>query len=204
MQRKCAPVRFFLSLIPFVVIFFFALVSSADAQSPTDHSERNRQYFSDLPLVTHEGNPVRFYTDVLEGKVVLVTGFYVNCPSISPRQNLILSRLQKLLGERMGRDVFFITLTIDPQRDTPEKIREYAKVFDPQPGWIFLTGKPENVNWVNYRLGQYVENVESHLGVYHLGNLNTGLWMKASPAAQAEDLLMHLEELLQDKGEASR
>ena len=79
-----------------------------------------------------------------------------------------------------------------------------AKVFDPQPGWIFLTGKPENVNWVNYRLGQYVENVESHLGVYHLGNLNTGLWMKASPAAQAEDLLMHLEELLQDKGEASR
>jgi len=104
----------------------------------------------------------------------------------------------------MGRDVFFVSVTIDPQRDTPEKIREYAKVFYPQAGWTFLTGKPENVDWVNYKLGQYVESLESHLGVYHLGNLNTGLWMKASPAAQAEDLLMHLEELLQDKAEASR
>lgn len=200
MQRKCAPVRFFLSLMPFVAIFAFALVSLAVAQSPTDRSERDRQYFTDLPLVTHKGDPVRFYSDVLDGKVVLITGFYVNCPSISPRQNLILSRLQKILGERMGRDVFFVSVTIDPLRDTPEKIREYAKVFNPQPGWTFLTGKPENVDWVNYKLGQYVESLESHLGVYHLGNLNTGLWMKASPTAQVEDLQRHLEELLRDKG----
>ncbi len=201
---KSAPALSGLLQLSVMAALALALASPAAAQARPGDPERDRQYFTDLPLVTHEGRSVRFYRDVLEGKVVLVTGFYVNCPSISPRQNLILSRLQKLLGERMGRDVFFITLTIDPQRDTPEKIREYAKVFDPQPGWIFLTGKPENVNWVNYRLGQYVENVESHLGVYHLGNLNTGLWMKASPAAQAEDLLMHLEELLQDKGEASR
>lgn len=157
-----------------------------------------RPYFTDLRLVAQDGRELRFYADVLEGRVVLISGFYTNCTTVSPRQNLVLSRLQKILGERLGKEVFIVSITVDPQRDTPEKVREYAGAFRAGPGWLFLTGKPENVNWVNYRLGQYLEDPEKHLGVYIIGNLRTGLWVKASPAAGVEDLLRQLEKAIAD------
>ena len=160
-----------------------------------------REYFTDLPLLTHRGEQVRFYTDVLAGKVVVITGFYTNCTTISPRQNIILSRLQTALGDRLGRDVAMVSITIDPKRDDVAAVGEYAEVFHPSDGWIFLTGKPENVDWVNYKLGQYLENVEDHAGAYLLGNLNTGLWKKAAAHAQVQDLYAEIERLLDDRGD---
>jgi protein SCO1/2 len=157
-----------------------------------------REYFTDLKLVGQDGREFRFFSDLLAGRVVLISGFYTNCTTVSPRQNLVLSRLQKILGERLGKEAFIVSITVDPQRDTPEKVREYAGAFRAGPGWLFLTGKPENVNWVNYRLGQYLEDPEKHLGVYIIGNLRTGLWVKASPAAGVEDLLRQLETAIAD------
>ncbi len=159
-----------------------------------------REYFTDLPLQTHRGEEVRFYSDVLAGKVVLVSGFYTNCPSVSPRQNTVLSRLQDALGERLGRDVFIVSITIDPTRDDVNTVAEYAEVFRPRDGWTFLTGKPENVDWVNYKLGQYLEYLEDHKGTLLLGNLRTGLWKKAPGHAQTDDLYREIQRLLEDEG----
>ncbi|HSN54078.1 MAG TPA: SCO family protein [Candidatus Sulfomarinibacteraceae bacterium] len=176
-------------------------VAGDGRQSPAVSSNQTaRDYFTDLPLLTHRGEEVRFYSDVLAGKVVLITGFYTNCTTISPRQNIILSRLQTALGDRLGRDVVLVSITIDPKRDDVAAVGEYAEVFHPSDGWIFLTGKPENVDWVNYKLGQYLENVEDHTGSYLLGNLDTGLWKKAAAHAQVQDLYAEIERLLNDRG----
>lgn len=155
-------------------------------------------YFTNLPLITHEGAEIHFYRDLLDGRVVLLTGFYVNCTSVSPQQNLVLSRLQVLLGDRLGKEVGIITLSVDPKRDTPEKVADYAKVFRPRPGWTFLTGKPENIDWVNYKLGQFYEDPELHRGLYLLGNLKTGLWKKLKTEITAKELLVQIEEMLSD------
>jgi len=174
---------------------------AGEASPPAGSSEAAaREYFTDLPLRTHRGEDVRFYSDILAGKVVLISGFYTNCPSVSPRQNTVLSRLQSVLGERLGRDVFIVSITIDPARDDVETVAKYAEVFRPADGWIFLTGKPENVDWVNYKLGQYLEHLEDHKGTILLGNLRTGLWKKAPAHAQVEDLYREIERLLEDEG----
>ncbi len=172
----------------------------ASGEAPVDAGAA-REYFTDLPLLTHQGEGVRFFSDVLADRVVLISGFYTNCTSVSPRQNLILSRLQVALGDRLGREVVIVSITIDPKRDDVDTVATYAEVFRPRDGWIFLTGKPENVDWVNYKLGQYLENLEDHKGTYLLGNLATGLWKKAPSHARTDDLYREIQRLLDDDGQ---
>jgi cytochrome oxidase Cu insertion factor (SCO1/SenC/PrrC family) len=167
-------------------------------QSSLESNQGNdpRSYFTDLPLFTQQGQEVKFYSDILENRIVLITGFYVNCFTTSPRQNLLLSRLQKKLGDKLGKDVWFASITVDPDRDSPELVREYAQVFAPRPGWIFLSGDPVRINWINHRLGQYTDDPESHRGVYLLGDLKTGDWLKISPTATDTELHSRIKELL--------
>lgn len=160
-----------------------------------------REYFSDLPLLTHDGREVRFFSDLLQDHVVLISSFYTHCKGVSPRQNQVLLRLQEMLGESLGREVFIISITVDPERDTVETLKEYVKEIDPHPGWIFLTGKSENIDWVNHRLGQYLEDLEDHKGIYLAGNVGTTLWMKVPAHGQPIDLYRAIQRLLEDQGE---
>lgn len=160
-----------------------------------------REYFSDLPLLTHDGREVRFFSDLLQDHVVLISSFYTHCKGVSPRQNQVLLRLQEMLGESLGREVFILSITVDPERDTVETLKEYVKEIDPHPGWIFLTGKSENIDWVNHRLGQYLEDLEDHKGIYLAGNVGTTLWMKVPAHGQPIDLYRAIQRLLEDQGE---
>ena len=79
-----------------------------------------REYFSDLPLLTHDGREVRFFSDLLQDHVVLISSFYTHCKGVSPRQNQVLLRLQEMLGESLGREVFIISITVDPDESRVE------------------------------------------------------------------------------------
>lgn len=168
-----------------------------------DDRETAREYFTDLPLLTQEGKQVRFFSDVLDGRIVLINSFYTECTGITPRQREVLLQLQEMLGDSLGKDVFIVSITVDPERDTVEKLQEYVAGFEPRPGWIFLTGKPENVDWINHRLGQHLENLEEHQGVYMLGNVGTTLWMKVPAHGQPLDLYRAIQQLLADEGESA-
>jgi protein SCO1/2 len=171
---------------------------SASVFSPGVDDSAKRNYFTDLKVMTHEGKEVRFYTDILRNRIVLISAFYLNCSTACPLQNVVLSRLQSLLGDRFGRDIFIVSVSVDPENDRPELVREYAKVFDAKKGWTFLTGKKINVDWINYKLGYYTEDPESHPTTYLLGNVGTGHWMKIRPDAKAETLAKHLLDLLEE------
>jgi len=173
----------------------------APAPPEITDEEAARAYFSDLPLRTQDGREVRFFSDVLQGRVVVLSSFYTGCHGVSPRQGQVLSQLQDLLGDRLGKDVSIVSITVDPENDTVEKVSEYAEQFKPRPGWVFLTGKPENVDWINYKLGQRVENLEEHAGIYMLGNVTTALWMKVPFHAMASDLYFQVQKLLEDRRE---
>ncbi len=174
--------------------------SQVDLPPPSDEAAA-REYFTDLPLLTHEGREVRFFSDVLKDRVVLISSFYTHCQGITPRQTQVLLRLQEMLSESLGREVFFVSITVDPERDTVEKLQEYVQGIEARPGWIFLTGKPENVDWVNHKLGQHLENLEDHKGVYMLGNVKTTLWMKVPAHGQPLDLYRAIQSLLDDEAE---
>ena len=161
------------------------------------------KYFTDVELVNQDGEKVRFYSDVLKGKTVVVNAFFTTCTSVCPPMNRSMEKIQEAFGDRVGKDVFLVSLTVDPATDTPARLKEYAAKFHAGKGWTFLTGQKENLDWALYKLGQYVEDKDSHTTVIIVGNEATGLWKKALGMAKVEDLIQSVESVANDKGAAA-
>lgn len=157
------------------------------------------KYFSDVELINQDGQKVRFYSDVLKGKVVVVNAFFTTCTSVCPPMNRNLEKIQNALGERLGRDVYLVSISVDPVTDTPPRLKEYAQKFNARPGWMFLTGKKENVDWALYKLGQYAETKDDHKTIFIIGNEPKGLWKKAFGMAKAEELVRIVEATLDNQ-----
>jgi protein SCO1/2 len=143
-------------------------------------------YFPNIPLVTHEGKSVRFFDDLIKGKVVAINFIFTNCPDVCPLETAMLREVQEILGDRVGRDVFMYSITIDPERDTPEVLRKYAEKFEVGPGWLFLTGKKGDITLLRRKLGLYSDEkggdkLEAHSVSGIMGNQSTGRWMRMSP-----------------------
>jgi protein SCO1 len=137
-------------------------------------------YFPNLPVVTQDGKTLRFYDDLLKGKIVVINFIYTSCPDICPIATARLTQVQDKLGEQMGRDFFFISMTVDPQRDTPQRLREYADAYGAGPGWFFVTGKPEDIRAINYTLGERSRSLSEHRNQIVLGNEPEGQWQRDS------------------------
>ena len=168
----------------------------------TKESSPAANYFTDVQLINQDGKPVRFYSDVLKGKTVVVNAFFTTCTSVCPPMNRNMEKIQEVLGDRVGRDVFLVSITVDPEVDTPPRLKEYAQKFHAGPGWIFLTGKKENLDWALYKLGQYVERKDDHKTIFIIGNEPTGLWKKAFGMANVAELVQVVESVVNDKGGA--
>ena len=158
------------------------------------NEEKQRRFFTDLNVITHEGEKLRFYSDLLKDKLVVISFFYTNCPTAQPA--LFTSfKLQKRLRNRLGHDILLLSISVDPENDTLEVIRKYAKKYNPQKGWLFLTGSEKNMNVINRKLGNSNHLPEGHLRQFLLGNLKTGHWMKLVETAPDLALAMGLESL---------
>jgi len=155
-----------------------------------------RKYFTDLPLLTQDGKEVRFYTDMLRGKVVLVSFIYTNCTEICPILMPNLVRIQELLGDGPGKEISLISISVDPEDDTPEVLKRYGEKYGAGPGWTFLTGKKENVDWVVYKLGQYTEDFEDHSMLFLLGDVKNARWVKMRGDLPPETVAARLLDLV--------
>ena len=141
-------------------------------------------YFPDTRLVTQEGKSMRFFTDLLKGKVVAISFFSTRGSAETGFETARLREVQKILGDRVGRDVFIYSISIDPEHDTPKVLKEYAEKFQAGPGWLFLTGKEADVTQLRKKLGLYrgekVDKLEDYETRLIIGNQSTGQWMKLS------------------------
>lgn len=201
-----------------LLILLAGIFTTTQAQKPAppaephDHSHMSKstesspaeKYFTDVELINQDGKKVRFYSDVLKGKTVIVNAFFTSCTSVCPPMNRNMEKIQEALGDRVGRDVFLVSMTVDPETDTPARMKEYAKKFHAGSGWIFLTGKKENLDWALYKLGQYVESKDDHQTVLIIGNEPTGLWKKAFGMANVAELVQVVESVVNDKGAAAK
>jgi protein SCO1 len=163
-----------------------------------DGNPRGRAYFTDVALVNQHGEKLRFYSDLLMGKVVVINSFYTSCTDSCPLIMGSLARLQEALGDRFGRDVSFVSLSSDPVHDTPPRLKEYAKRFQARPGWNLLTGTRENVLFALAKIGQRVTSKDDHLNLLILGNERTEHWKKAFAMAPTPALLLMVEGLVTD------
>jgi protein SCO1/2 len=108
--------------------------------------------------------------------------------------------VQEALGDRLGKDVHILSISVDPVVDTPTNLNAYAKKLHARPGWFFLTGAKENVDFALQKIGQFVPDKQDHLNIFIIGNERTGLWKKAFGLAQSEELVKVVESVLNDQG----
>ena len=158
---------------------------SLDAAASKGGSPWGASYFPNVPLVTHEGKSVRFFDDLLKDKVVAINFIYTSCRDTCALETARLANVQRILGDRVGRDVFMYSITIDPEHDTQEVLKQYAEKFQVGPGWLFLTGKEADIIMLRKKLGLYIEEIQDGSNDHNLsliiGNQRTGRWMKRSP-----------------------
>jgi len=169
------------------------LTAPAAVRSPAE------KYFSDVELLNQDGQTMRFYSDVLKDRVVVINTFFTTCTGSCPPMNRNLEKVQEALGDRLGKDAFLVSMSVDPETDTPVRLKEYSRRFHARPGWIFLTGKKENVDWALYKLGQYVETKDGHTTIIIIGNEPKGLWKKAFGLAKADELMKIIEDVINDR-----
>jgi len=159
-----------------------------------------------VPLVTHEGQAVTFYDDLIRGKVVAINMMYAECEGICPLATSNLVRVQELLGERVGRDVFLYSLTLQPELDTPQRLQEYAGMHGVKPGWFFLTGSRADLERLRYHLGFFDPNPvvdgdkATHTGMLRIGHDGYDRWTSAATLALPEQIVATINHVARVRG----
>jgi protein SCO1/2 len=156
-------------------------------------------YFPNVPLVTQDGKTVHLYDDLLKGKTVVMNLIYTHCLDSCPLETARLAQVQRMLGDRMGKDIFFYSISIDPEHDTPEAMKAYAEKFHAGPGWLFLTGKKTDVDLIAHKLGLYYDpglNRDGHTVDLMIGNEPTGQWTRNSATDNPRFLATTINDLV--------
>lgn len=140
-----------------------ASAAAAAASAPLTRRRDPQAYFTDRELFTQDGRAVRFYSDVLRGRTVVLHTIFTNCEDACPLITAQLAQVGRSLGAAVGKDVFFVAISSDPLRDTPQALKKYAAKHSADgPGWIYLTGKKADVDLILQKLGQWSPQIESH------------------------------------------
>jgi protein SCO1/2 len=166
-------------------------VSSKFKQIPSRERIRQR-YFPNLVLTNHEGNKVKFYDDLVKDKIVIFNMFYAKCEGICSPITRNLVRLQSILGDRVGKDIFMYSFTLKPKEDNVDALAHYAHMHKTKPGWFFLTGSAADMETVRRKLGfvdpdpQVDKDLSNHIGVIKYGNEPLERW-GGCPGMQAPE-----------------
>jgi protein SCO1 len=180
--------------IAFIVLFFAFRAMQVHAQESDA-----QKYFTDTVLINQNGEKMRLYSDLLKGKTVIIDSFFATCQGSCLPMNRNLEKVQQALGDRLGKDAYIISISVDPTVDTPPALKAYAQKLNARSGWYFLTGDKASVEFVLRKLGQFVDNKQDHLNIFIIGNERTGLWKKAFGLAKSEELVKVVDSVINDK-----
>lgn len=173
----------------------WSLVHSARAE-PEAPEWRGR--FPNVLLKTHDGRTVRLYDDLVRSRIVTLNFMYIECDGICPGVTSTLVEVQKRLGDRAGRDVLLLSITLNPEADTPERLRGYADRYGAGPGMVFLTGRPGDIEVLRAALGFAGEgdsDKSRHLGILRLGNESRDWWTSCSSSSEPAQIVTLLGSL---------
>jgi len=180
----------------------WATVAAAQEAPPPDQAPRStmrevikNRYFPNVTVDTHDGQHLKFYDDLIKDKKVLLNFFYAECEGICPTVTANLVRVQRELGDRVGRDIFMYSLTLQPQHDTPKVLSDYAKMHGIGPGWRLVTGTPADLELLRRSLGfvdpdpELDRDKNSHLGNLRYGDERRLVWGACNPFGELETIM---------------
>jgi protein SCO1/2 len=166
---------------------------------PLAASEGSSRYFGDVELVDQDGKPANLHR-LMDGRTVVMNTFFASCTGSCPIMARTFLAVQEKYGERLDKDLVMISITVDPENDTPAKLKAYAKAMKAEKGWYFLTGSREQVDLALKRIGQYTEQRDGHKNLIVAGNDRTGLWKKAFGLAKSDEIVAIVTSVIDDPG----
>ena len=179
----------------FLGLLFLPLAGNAQQSD----EERARQYFTDTEVIDQNGKKLRFYSDVLRNRVVLISFIFTNCEYSCPMLAQKLKQARASMVPAIKDEVWFVTLSVDPERDTPESMKQFAERQGvDESRWIFLTGDKQNLELLVKKLGQYTPNVEAHTTLMLAGNDRTRHWTRVLPMVPPDGIAQQMRALVEE------
>jgi protein SCO1 len=159
-------------------------------------------WFTNVEVKTHDGQTLRFYDDVMKGKLLLINFFFTACDNVCPLATENLVRVQDLLGARMNDEVRIVSISLQPEHDTPEVMAAYAKLHGVGPGWLFLTGQKDDIELLRHRLG-FVDitpsidaDPEQHVGTVRIANEPMHRWAMTPSLSSPEAVVRVVDRVI--------
>ena len=171
-----------------------APITSANATEAANIASNARGYarkmiIPEVEVLDQDGNALHFYSDLIKGKTVAINFIFTNCTTICPPLTATFARVQKEMGDKVGKDVHFISISVDPLTDTPERLKAWGAKFKAGPGWTFVTGNKEQIDNLLYALGVSVSRREDHSPTVIVGNDLKGIWTRTYGLARSAQLV---------------
>lgn len=177
-----------LSLLAGATAAYVLLQHNSIRSAPASPRTWDEAYFTNTEVVTHDGRRLRLYDDLLKGKIVVINFIYTSCKDLCSLGTARLALVRERLGARVGKDIFFYSITLDPVIDGPDVLKKYADNFYTGPGWLFLTGAPDDIDLIRYKLGDRGKTLADHRTDVILGNDATGEWSRDSIFSDTDHL----------------
>jgi protein SCO1/2 len=194
-------------VVPFAAQLLAPNSAAAAAGRLSPRDKIRQRYLPNVELQTQDGKTVHFYDDLVKDKIVTLNFFYAKCEGICPTVTANLARVQNILGEHVGQDVFMNSISLKPEHDTPAVLKEYAQMFKAKPGWTFLTGKPDDIERLRRSLGftnldpKLDKDKSQHIGNVRYGNEPLMLWAACPGMGSPEFLAKSISWVIRkDKG----
>ena len=181
-----------------------AAVMSANSTGAANTSSNaagsaRKMVIPDVEVLDQNGNALHFYSDLIKGKTVAINFIFTNCTTICPPLAATFARVQKEMGDKVGKDVHFISISIDPLTDTPERLKAWGAKFKAGNGWTFVTGDKQEMNRLLNALGASVSRREDHSPTVIVGNDLKGVWTRTYGLARTAQLVGLIMDVIEGK-----
>lgn len=169
------------------------------ATGPKEEKSIGTLHIPDTPIYDQDGRRLNFYTDLVKGKTVAINFIFTTCTTICPPMTATFRRVQQELGERVGRDVYLISVSVDPVTDVPERLNAFAAKFKAGPGWTFVTGTQPDISALLKSLRAFAADKNDHTALILIGNESRGYWVRTYGLAPPGTLVKMISEAATEK-----
>jgi protein SCO1/2 len=150
---------------------------------------------TETPLLDQDGRSVRLKSDVIGDRIAIVGFIYTSCTTVCPVISAMFAQTEAKLGLRAGRDVKLVTVTVDPVRDTPARLKEHGRQHGAGPGWTLVTGAKPQVDEALKVFGAYTPNFTDHPPIVYVGDAKLGKWVRFYGFPSPDQLMSAVGEL---------
>jgi cytochrome oxidase Cu insertion factor (SCO1/SenC/PrrC family) len=200
---KCPKCKMDLRLDRAVANTLMSANPTAAANTSSNAPGSTRMVIPEVDVLDQNGNALHFYSDLIKGKTVAINFIFTNCTTICPPLAATFARVQKEMGDKVGKDVHFISISVDPLTDTPERLKAWGAKFKAGPGWTFVTGDKPEIDKLLNALGASVSRREDHSPTVIVGNDLKGVWTRSYGLARSAQLVGLIMDVIEGKVDES-